>query len=552
MDLFKDYELIDTVIGAREKDPMKFYSPENNPFRIQYAVYNLLDDTYLTRLVRAHKANVFVQIMVYYKQLLQPYVHTWQVFKDAGMHVADKYQTQTQLTKEQLTTFNLIGIDPCHYRNSSEPCKGLMHLKTRIYDWNDGGGARSWLVTGSANPEVTALTSNNEVLFSVGDPSLVETYRKIYVAIRDVTDGMYHNNDLVSGRGWNVLFSKAQGLSVREVMFEMLKNEREFIFLTMYALRMLRAPDDDSNTILKQLCAAKKRGAKVVVLTDKGQSDGEGGFSPGDPAHLAADLVKCGVIVYKCKNEHPGFTAFHVKNALLGASNMTVFSDSCDWTGAAVGYYGKSTPHNMETSLILDSTRSKTVPLRFLSNMLFLLRNYSHQQKCPYRQTNSSGSFEIRANCASEEPYHQPDWNMPDADEVFDDISSLSTWPVVNVRFSVDASCLSKPLTEPVTLTLAGKYGGRKIELSPVDRSGSKFWATKTPVPLPFGLDAKMKLSSAALHFEPMSAIIDTAFDWQLQQRRTDASLQSAELMVNLDPRYALVSTVEDDAALII
>ena len=60
-----------------------------------------------------------------------------------------------------------------------------------------------------------------------------------------------------------------------------MRSETESILLSVYSLRNLWDGKADG-TLVQELCAAKKRGVAVAVVTDKGQADGESGFAGGD------------------------------------------------------------------------------------------------------------------------------------------------------------------------------------------------------------------------------------------------------------------------------
>jgi len=114
------------------------------------------------------------------KNLLQPYVHTYELFKAAGMKVArHKNTSQEDLSDEEKRSLNLLGI----------ASKGLMHCKTRYFRWP---AAKSYeppeelVVSGSLNPETTAST-NDDTLIVVREQDTVARYLHIYDTILNVT-----------------------------------------------------------------------------------------------------------------------------------------------------------------------------------------------------------------------------------------------------------------------------------------------------------------------------------------------------------------------------
>ncbi len=110
-----------------------------------------------------------------------------------------------------------------------------------------------------------------EVVFSVRDPQLISKYKAIYYAIRNMEDWRWHawtyaheihqfiilllisliiswryENTFDPAEGWNLIFSKGEGVRAREVVFDRIKQEHAFIMITMYALRNLRDPKEQS------------------------------------------------------------------------------------------------------------------------------------------------------------------------------------------------------------------------------------------------------------------------------------------------------------------
>lgn len=526
-----DLELIDTVVAAKkayDASGLRHPEGEHNPFVVQFCVYNLLDETFQQALIKAWRAGVYTQVMIEYKQLQQPYVHTYDIFKDAGLKVAkSKALSQLNLTDTEKRDLNLIGI--------SVP--GIMHMKLRYFSWlatPDASTATEVVVSGSLNPEDTATTNDDTLVVVRDDPTTVEAYRAAMYAVLGVGTV---RNEYNPKQALNVFFSRATVANGTEkeaeavnVLLDFVRSETEAILISVYSLRSLRDSEDDK--LVTELCAAHERGVAVAVLVDKGQSDGEPGFAPPDNAVTAFRITQCGIPVYKCKNYNSKYSAMHSKNAVFGVKKRIIVStDSANWSGASMGY-GKSyeKPRNAETVMIIDSMLldNGRTGKRYISNFLALLREYEYQQACPYIHAGKK----ITDQCASEEPNKQPDWVQPAAAKITGQLVRNVTergWPVVDTTFTIDTS------VKTMRYSIDGSNNLTAM-VSPISSPGKPtVWGASLEIP--FGSSVDVWFSDGrpgAPLIGQRGLIADAAYDWQAAppRRRSDTVLDAMRITI--------------------
>jgi len=242
----------------------------SNPFQIKYSVYNLYDNQYLYALIDAYKAGVFVQVLIHLAEEDAGYNNIFYTFKDCGLTVLSlNTQSQRDCTQAQLNALNLIPIDP----------KGsLMHCKTRYYKFGGSSHAiqigdkkrtiTEAVVTGSFNPECSA-TKNNEYLLVLSTdetttPNTIKSYLRMYDFVKhekagtslksptDLTipapkdnDPIYNINKalFVCYSGWCKGKYNNVPSYMRYVLANLIDNEKDAIFLPLYSLSNLDAPD---------------------------------------------------------------------------------------------------------------------------------------------------------------------------------------------------------------------------------------------------------------------------------------------------------------------
>jgi hypothetical protein len=294
-----DIGMINAVTAAANsyKNKNKKQLNPNDPdnlFQIKYSVYNLYDMAYLTPLINAYKAGVFVQVLIHLAEELESYNNIFNTFNNLKMvnkqwvpvfspsslklqTLKTNTQSQRDCTKEQLATLNLIPIDP----------KGsLMHCKTRYYKFGGVptpvqiGDKHRWIteavVTGSFNPECSA-TANNEYLLVLSTsatttPATITSYLRIYDFVKhqlagtkasspsDLTtriapndnDPIYNiNNSLfVCYSGWCQGKYNNTPSYIRYVLADLIDKEQLAIFLPLYSLSNLDAPDKYTNPLV--------------------------------------------------------------------------------------------------------------------------------------------------------------------------------------------------------------------------------------------------------------------------------------------------------------
>jgi len=133
--LGKEVSAIKNVTRYRTLDGRKF-SRVDNPYCIFYAVYNFAPEPMWQDLVqaflKARASGVKVQMLVDAQQLNTYKIDNWNKGLKALIDAGLKYSpTQLNLTLAEQEEYELIGI------NTSLRGNGLMHLKTRIFKWED-------------------------------------------------------------------------------------------------------------------------------------------------------------------------------------------------------------------------------------------------------------------------------------------------------------------------------------------------------------------------------------------------------------------------------
>ncbi len=452
----QDLACIREVLEARKADPRTFASGAN-PYKIDYAVYNLRNPEVVKLLGEAHQAGVKVQIIIESDQL-DP-ARTWNTADEelaaAGLKVARSHKG---LSAEQRRDINLIGIEAA----------GHMHLKTRLFERPnpDGGAPLRKLLTGSMNPG-DEVAGNNETLHLITDSQLIDRYRAKYDS---VLNGTPLANTWKDNAPINVLFSpNTQGPQPAEKILKLIDQEKEAIFMSVFSLRDIKSPKEQEG-MLEKLKKAVDRGVKVVIITDRKQSDGVdaagGRVTPDDPTEDR--LRSFGIPVYECINEYGPFNAMHNKSAVFGLTDMKVVTDCGNWTGAAMGNARKKAV-NEESLLFIESGKldNNATGMRYLSNFLQLLRGYEHQQT-----------------------------EAPKANVILNDLMALPGWPKVKVDFDAVATT---HFGQEVYLTGNHPALGNWTKDGPgirMNTTGGTYplWKADTSLELPFGLAVEFKL----------------------------------------------------------
>jgi hypothetical protein len=451
----QDIACIREVIEARKADSRTF--PEGqNPFSVKYAVYNLRNVEVVAALEEAHKSGVDVQILIE-KDQLDP-ARTWNTTDEELIAAGFKFSpTHKGLTSAQKKELDLIGIE----------ASGLMHLKTRLFSFIDPASKEpvEKLLTGSMNPGDEALL-NDETLHYVTDPQVIARYKAKYDAVLNDTTVQ---NEWKDGAPINALFTRATGPQPADKILQLIDQEKEAIFMSVFSLRDVQSPREQEGMIEK-LKKAKARGVEIVVVTDRKQSDGvdAAGNKMGWDDKTEDLLKAAGIPVYECVNTGSPFTAMHNKCAVFGLTNMKVVSDAGNWTAAALGNKQKSAV-NDESFLFIDSGKldGNATGRRYLSNFLYLLRTYESQQ------TDAPGSKEIVGK-----------------------LSQLPGWPKVKVDFEVVARTY---FGQEVYLTGNHPTLGDWTKAGPglkLNTSGGTYplWRTDASLELPFGTALEFKV----------------------------------------------------------
>ncbi len=398
-----EYASLDAVINARKADP-RTYPPESNPYRIQYAVYNLTDPEVVRRLTEAARAGVRVQVLVDAKSI-GPSKWWSTLVKDltaAGFSYAPSQNGLADDAARRET--QLIGMD----------MPGIFHLKTRYFSYPDPatGELRETVLTGSHNPEVAAHR-NDESLHRINDRTLVHQYLK---AVELMRDGKPVQNVWDDACPVNALFTvpNAVGPKPLDKIFDLIDQEQEFIGLSVFTLRELTG--SDKTKLLSHLKAAQDRGVKVVVITDRKQSDAvdaAGNPVPGQKDDNTDEkLEKLGIPVYEAVNPAGPYNAMHLKAAIFGLEDMKVVTDAGNWTYSVMGAGSSTWSNNAESLLFVDSGRldGNATGQRYLGEFMRVLRKYGDQN---------------------------PD--DPNVETLLKELQAMPHWPKVRVDFNVVA-----------------------------------------------------------------------------------------------------------------
>ena len=452
----QDLALINEIIEAKKADPRQFADGQN-PYSIKYAVYNLRHPKVIESLAEAQRQGVDVQVLIEDSQL-DP-AKDWNTADEQLIAAGFQFsKTHRGLSEAQRQELDLIGIQG----------SGLMHLKTRIFSRPDpqGGAPIEKVLTGSFNPG-DAAPNNNETLHLISDPQLISRYKAKYDAV--LADKKLANQ-------WdpqasvNVLFTPtASGPRVADKILELVDNEQEAIFISVFSLRNI-VGDKQRGDLVNKLKAARKRGVSVTVVTDRKQSDGvdaNGNKISWDDK--TEDLLQAaGIPVYECSNTAGPYNAMHNKSAIFGLSDMKVVSDCGNWTRAAMGK-GSKKARNDESFLFIDSKKldGNLTGRRYLSNFLNLLRTYEGQQQ-----------------------------GQPSARELINNYSKLPGWPKVKVNFDVMAKTY---WGQEVYITGNNEALGDWTRNGPglkLNTSGGTYplWSSSTELELPFGLSLEYKV----------------------------------------------------------
>lgn len=366
--------LLNKVIEARKADTTE-YPPGENPYQIHYAVYNLRSPGVIQKMLEAVKLGIDVKVLIEDKQIA-PESH-WNtvddVFEEAGLSVLRKDLEYPEAEREAA---HLIGIQ----------ANSLMHLKSRIFTYKDPetGALQKSVLSGSMNPGDGA-NLNDENLNLIEDNDVIALYEKKF---DDVMRHKRTDNVWSDDRGLNVLFTPAKsGPRPIEKMFEWMDQEQDLIVLTVFDLNNIKEPGS-KKTLVEKLQAAKERGVEVIVVTDRKKSDGldQHGNRVEMYGHFASndwtdeDLEKLGIPVYEFVNENGDFNAMHPKAAIFGLENMKVLTGAGNWTRNSMGS-GNKRGRNEESFIFVDSGKldENRSGMRYLSNFLYLLRTYDHQ-----------------------------------------------------------------------------------------------------------------------------------------------------------------------------
>jgi hypothetical protein len=448
---------LDEILAARKADPRTF-PPAENPYRIEYAVYNLTDPEVIRRLGAAQKAGIRVQVLIDAKSIAP---EKWwnRVVKDLTAEGFSFERSQWGLSAEKLESTNLIGMN----------LPGIFHLKARCFSYPDPatGTLKETLLTGSFNPEVGAR-KNDESLHRITDSHLVQQYRGAIEAMRD---GRPIRNVFDEGTAVNALFTSpgAKGPRVVDKILEAVDAEKELICLSVFTLRDIVGTD--KKKLVQRLIAARDRGVQVVVVTDKKQADGvdaEGKRVEGVADDPTDELLqRAGIPTYEALNVAGPYNAMHLKAGIFGLTHTKVVTDAGNWTFSTMGTaeYGS---RNAESVLFIDSGKldGNETGHRYLGEFLRVLRKYGPQNP-----------------------------GQPDVEGLIQSLQSRPGWPKVAVNFDVVArTYMGQDVYITGNTRELGQWGeggpGVKLETDPATYP---HWR-KAEVELPLGCRLEYKI----------------------------------------------------------
>ena len=393
---------LDTLLAARRADDT-VYPEGENPYRIDYAVYNLRSKAVIKRLIEAAGSGVDVRVLVEADQISpeRPWNTVDEQFEEAGLQVM-RSDKNTSLAEREAAT--LVGIDSNH----------LMHLKARVLNWKnpETGRPEQLVLSGSMNPGDGAAR-NDENLNAIRDPRIAKLYEEKVDAVlaHRRTDNVWNPDQAI-----NVLFTPAKsGPRPIEKLFEWIDQEQEQILINVFDMKDIIDPASKKK-LTEKLIEAKDRGVDVVVVTDRKKSDGRDaqGNRVEMYGHFASnswvdeDLERAGIPVYEFQNESGQYNAVHGKAAIFGRSQTKVLTGAGNWTRGSIGS-GNKRARNEESFIFVDSGRldGNRTGRRYMSNFLYLLRHYDHQN------TEHAPAEELIAKLQS-----RPGWPRVDFDPV--------------------------------------------------------------------------------------------------------------------------------------
>jgi phosphatidylserine/phosphatidylglycerophosphate/cardiolipin synthase-like enzyme len=360
---------IQEVIDARRADSAA-YPQGTCPYRVRYMVYNLRNQEIVDKLLAAVDAGVDVQVLIEADRLKESWSKVAEWFETHGCRVV-----RSDRQGADASGAHLIGIDK----------RSLMHMKTRIFQWQSGGRERCRVLTGSLNPG-GAPAHSDENLNVIHDPSVAARYLERYEQVRA---GAPAQNTWDDDAAINVLFTPHQqgSLTPSAKLLEWIDAENELILLSVFQIQDLSTPGVEE-TLVDKLVRAKARGAYVLVLTDRRKSDGldehgnpvmmYGHRAQGDDSDER--LAAAGIAVFELVNTTQATSAVHGKSALFGLAHMRYMTGEGNWTKSALGSRSKA-PKNEESYVFVDERAGNSGygARAYLANFLHLLRKYDRQ-----------------------------------------------------------------------------------------------------------------------------------------------------------------------------
>ena len=133
----------------------------------------------------------------------------------------------------------------------------------------------------------------------------------------------------------------------------------------------------------------------------------------------------------------------------------------------------------------------------------------------------------MRANCATKDV---PDWSQPNSSMVtFGLYQKLADkWPRVDLTLDLDLDLFGVEDLECQVSILDWDVKSETVKMTP-SREGHQIGTVKVP----FGAQIKVDVLAQGSTLSTFTGVVDTAFDWQKNERIHDMALRSMALTIN-------------------
>ncbi len=316
-------EEIERIIAAERNAPDERHT-------LHAAVFNILDDEIIDRLIEAHHAGVEVRLIF-----------------DGRKHRPwyDWYRGDDRLLEAGVP---LLGV----LREES----GAMHDKIALYDGR-------LVSTGSANWEWGARFENHENTVFIADSEIYGAYARRFEAL---AGGPLLPREQAVDSSARVSVSFAPDEEPYRIVGDLIDGASESVWVAMFTAKDVEYDlQGQPTSILRRLVAAHERGVEVVVVVDYGiheASEYHGVLTEDDP--IDEWLEDQGVRVIRADNTQGEYASMHHK--------FVVIDGEIAVTGAFNWYYDAAY-RNDEDQIVW---RDVDVADRYAGEFVHLLRSY--------------------------------------------------------------------------------------------------------------------------------------------------------------------------------